>query len=89
MATQVDQMAIQAGHEERLVHLHALYEQGYVQNEFSECIKQCERSLREYAGMAPFWRIKTYCILTGACQHDWYRAEVSNSPLQSVEYTLV
>jgi hypothetical protein len=82
MATHADHMAIQADHEERLVHLHALYEQGYVQNEFSECIKQCEHSLREYAGMALFWRIKTYCILTGACQHDWHRAEASKSPSQ-------
>lgn len=77
-------MATSAEHEKRLIHLHALYEQGFKKGgTFSECIEQCEHSLREYAGMAPFWRIKTYCLLVGACQHDWHEAEVSTSGLST------
>jgi hypothetical protein len=61
---------------ERLIHLRALYVQGYEQGgKFSECMKQCGRTLE--SGMSPFWRIKTFCILVGACQHDWNEAEVS------------
>jgi len=64
-------------HYVRLVNLRALEHQGYDQRgNFSKCIEQCERSLREHAGMAPYWRIKTYCILVGAYQHDWEEAEV-------------
>lgn len=65
-----------AEHEQRLLHLQSLYDQGYAQNEFSECTKQCERSLLEHAGMAPFWRIKTCRLLLGSYQHDWHKAEV-------------
>jgi hypothetical protein len=60
-------------HEELLTHLGALYDQGYDQNEFSECIKQCRRSLQ--SGIAPYWRIKIHCILVGA-EQDWEKAEV-------------
>lgn len=69
-------MATLVDHEKRLLHLGELYEQGFKKGgTFSECIEQCERSLSEYAGMATFWRIKTYCLLAGACQHDWHEAE--------------
>ena len=65
-------------HAERVGHLRALYEKGREQGgEFSEWIKQCERSLVEHGGMPPFWRIKTYCLLVGSYQHDWHEAEVS------------
>ena len=66
-------MKTYADYDELLTHLRALYEQGYEQNEFSECIKQCERSLR--SGIAPYWRIKIYCFLVGA-NKDWKKAEV-------------
>jgi hypothetical protein len=58
---------------ELVAHLHALYDQGYDQNEFSECIEQCERSLQ--SGIAPYWRIKIHCILVGA-EKNWEKAEV-------------
>lgn len=64
-----------AGHYKHFVHLRALYEQGYARNEFSECIEECGRSL-EYA-IAPYWRIKIFCILVGCYPHAWYTAEVS------------
>lgn len=62
---------------ERLVDLTALYEQG----KFSESIEQCERTLREHAGILPYWRIKIYCILVGA-NEDWEKAEVQEYPKQ-------
>ena len=71
-------MSTSAEHLQRLVRLRALYEQDHEQGgEFSECIKECQRSLLEHVEMAPFWRIKTYCLLVGACQHDWHEAEIS------------
>jgi len=77
-------MATNANHMERLTHLRALYEEAYEQrSSFSECIKRCERSLREHAGMAPYWRIKTYSILVGA-NEDWCKAEVK-TPEQRTE----
>ena len=60
-----------ADHQKRLLNLTALYEQ----SNLSECIKQCEDSLKEHVGMAPYWRIKTYCLLVGA-NEDWEKAEV-------------
>jgi hypothetical protein len=52
-------MATLVDHEKRLLHLGELYEQSFKKGgTFSECIEQCERSLSEYAGMAPFWRIR-------------------------------
>jgi hypothetical protein len=59
-------------HSRRLHDLTALYEQG----KHSECIEECEQSLREHVGMAPYWRIKTYCLLVGA-NENWEEAEVS------------
>ena len=69
-------MSTSAEHLQRLVRLRALYEQDHEQGgEFSECIKECQRSLLEHVEMAPFWRIKTYCLLVGA-NEDWEKAEV-------------
>jgi hypothetical protein len=67
--------------ERRLHHLRALYDEGYAQKDFSVCITQCQRDLREHTRMGPFWRIKTYCLLAGACHHDRKQAEVSITPL--------
>ena len=66
-------MATYANQEELLTRLRVLYVEGYDQNEFSECIEQCERSLE--SGLAPYWRIKIHCILVGA-NKDWHKAEV-------------
>jgi hypothetical protein len=52
-------MAILDDDMKRLVGLTTLYEQG----KFSECIKLGERTLRNHAGMSPYWQIKTCCIL--------------------------
>jgi len=69
-------MATYASHEERLIHLRALYEQAHEQRgSFSECIEQCERALE--SGIAPYWRIEIFCILVGANMRDWNKAEVS------------
>ena len=67
-------MATFADHEKRLYDLTAIYQQG----RFRECRERCERSLQEHRGMAPYWRIKTYCLLVGACS-DWQKAEVSEA----------
>jgi hypothetical protein len=66
-------MAIYSDHKKLLARLGALYDQAYAQNEFSECIKQCEQSLQ--SRVAPYWRIKIHCILVAA-ERDWEKAEV-------------
>jgi hypothetical protein len=68
-------MATYAEHAKRLAHLRALYDQGEAQNNFSQCIEQCERSIELV--QASYWRIKTFCLLARSQQHDWKKAEIS------------